>query len=182
MNKLFKSTLVVGLISFVIVACLVIGLVCTNQQKVHWENKAEEYNLSHWNSLLMVLEQMDRNEYTLDTVKQFAPRVNVLCQFSYTPNMVGSKTASSFLGAYYDPFVQMIATEKLSQQELEESLVLLETMNKEFLSLLQDVLPSNEQEKGELLNGESDTYKNAQQKIIAFCDTYTQQIAPYVKG
>ncbi len=182
MNKLSKSTLVLGFISIVIIASVVIALVCVNNQKQHWENKAVEYNLSHWNSLLVVVEQMDKSDYTLETVQQYAPRVNEITKLSFTPDIAGSQNSSPFLGVYYDSFVQMIASEKLSVPQQKEGLALLKTMNKEFVVLMQEILPSNEHEKADFLDAESDCYKNAQQKITAFCDKYTEQLVPFVNG
>lgn len=180
MNKCYKSALVLSLISFVIIVGLVISLICVNNQKEDWKLRAGEYNLSHWNTLYRIVEQTDKSEYTIETIQQYAPRVNEITKLSFTPDITGSQN-SSFLGVYYDPFIQMIALEKLPVAKQKEALTLIETMNKELIVLMQDIMPSNEQEKVDLLDAENDCYQNAQQKITAFCDKYTKQLASFVK-
>lgn len=177
-NSRFKTA--VSLVAFLLIVALATSLIYETYRKNYWKNQAGEYNLVHWNTLFSVVEQMDHSDYTVESIRENYPFINTLIYNSYSPNILGTDCFNPFLGIYYDPFVQKIASGTFSKKQQQEAMVLLETMNKEFLLLMDIIVDVDAQGKMDLVDATSKRYVQTQQKINAFCDKYMEQLAPYI--
>jgi len=175
------------IIAIFLVALVAIGsaFVRLYKEKMYWQERTGYYNYSQWLNLEQMARSIDHYGYTIDVLKEQSPRINSVIYTTthpLMPSLDGNGKAHSFMGGYYDSLVKDLCSDKLSDEKKSEGLLIFETMNKEFLSLCEyviDKIGKDDKAKSDLVNNDSKLYSQTQEKIIAFCNKYAEQVSQF---
>lgn len=185
MTKLTRKAKIIIIISLVIIIAIDSAFMRIYNEKKYWQERTGDYNYSHWLNLEQMARSIDHYGYSIDVLKEQTSRINSVIYTNTNPlipGLNGNGKAHSFMGGYYDSLVKDLCSDKLSDEKKKEGLLIFQTMNKEFLALCENVtakIGQYNKAKTDLVNSESSFYAETEEKIIAFCNKYAEQVSRF---
>lgn len=185
MVKFSNKVKIITAVLLIVSVLVSIAFVMVCRQKLDWQKRTGEYNISNWYHLETMARNIDYQGYTIENLKTYYDNLNTViytCSHPLMPPLNGNGKAHSFMGGYYVGLAQTLISDSLDEDKRKEGLLIFEAMNKEFLSLCDELtgkVNNNSDKKAELVNTDTDLYVSMEKRAIAFCDKYARQISQY---
>ncbi len=179
-----KNIMLTVLLSVVVVIAVSVSIFAINatmQISLYQEEKAQ-HNLTNWHNLYLMSRTVKHSVTSTEDIDEaISWHVNTTVyraidgispDFNYGYYM--------FFGIEYDMLLKALLYDELSEDEKQEAFSLFIDMNNQLYDLTVFVIELSDEELLELIDENSETYKNLALRIEEFCLEYHEKISDYI--
>ncbi len=180
MNKLKKRYIfAIVLLITIIVSSMFVKIY---NEKCYWQRQAANHNYFHWAEIYNMIFEIEKTNFTKEGIQKIYPYINAKVYSSeeyLSPVFGGASNTSSFLKTYYNSLaLDISASQKFDSEKLQLAIDLFEEATNELKEISLTILEMAEdpQNRLELINTDSEIYKQAYKMTMEYSKEYSERI------